>query len=264
MVDVRQHWGVIALPVLYTLAGLFVTMWVDARIRVDGGVFARGALAALVRPPGLDGVPGRPVAARPVHRHRQAPPAQLRAVHPEGRDDAAHQGDRHVVPTLGARADLRLRPVRPRERGPGPGAASGRLGPAPRRHVPDHLHRDLRRAQPGAGDRPRPRRRVPRRRDRWLTGGTAAAGGQPAGRCRGAGGRTEWAGRIGYAVRAGPRSTSAGRYSQAIPLHQYGDSAPMPSGEVIYSSDAERRRRRMADTGPIPQTPPTSQPGTDD
>ena len=41
VVDVRQHWGVIALPVLYTLAGLFVTMWVDARIRVDGGVFAR-------------------------------------------------------------------------------------------------------------------------------------------------------------------------------------------------------------------------------
>ena len=50
-------------------------------------------------------------------------------------------------------------------------------------------------------------------------------------------------------------------YSQAIPLHQYGDSAPMPSGEVIYSSDAERRRRREADTGPIPQTPP---PATDD
>ena len=58
-------------------------------------------------------------------------------------------------------------------------------------------------------------------------------------------------------------------YSRAIPLHQYGDSAPMPSGEVIYSSDAERRRRRMADTGPIPQTPPPAPPpppppGTDD
>ncbi len=47
-------------------------------------------------------------------------------------------------------------------------------------------------------------------------------------------------------------------YSQAIPLHQMGDASPMPSGEVIYSSDDERRRRRMADTGPIPQTPPGS------
>ena len=41
VVDVRQHWGVIALPVVCTLAGLFVTMWVDARIRVDGGGIAR-------------------------------------------------------------------------------------------------------------------------------------------------------------------------------------------------------------------------------
>src|SRR5690349_7815672 len=41
VVDVRQHWGVIAAPVLYTVAGLFVVLWVDARIRVDGGLFAR-------------------------------------------------------------------------------------------------------------------------------------------------------------------------------------------------------------------------------
>jgi hypothetical protein len=46
-------------------------------------------------------------------------------------------------------------------------------------------------------------------------------------------------------------------YSRAIPLHQRGDSSPIPSGEVIYSSDGERRRRRMADTGPIP--PPGSE-----
>ena len=39
---------------VYTFAGLFVVMWVDARIRVDGGAIARAALAALVRPPGLD------------------------------------------------------------------------------------------------------------------------------------------------------------------------------------------------------------------
>jgi hypothetical protein len=62
-------------------------------------------------------------------------------------------------------------------------------------------------------------------------------------------------------------------YSRAIPLHQRGDSSPIPSGEVIYSSDAERRRRRMADTGPIPplrsepDPPPGSKqppPGADD
>ena len=199
------------------------------------------ALAALVRPPGVDGVPGRPVAARPVHRHRQAPPAQLRSVQPEGRHDAAHQGDRHVVPTLGARADLRLRPVRPRKCGPGPGAASGRLGPPPRRHVPDPLYRDLRRAQPGAGDRPRPGRRVPRRRDRCASGGTSTAGGQPAGRCRGAGGRTKWTGRIGYA-------TGRVRGGRALVVLAGHPASPVRG----LSADAERRGHLQQRRGTTP------------
>jgi hypothetical protein len=52
-------------------------------------------------------------------------------------------------------------------------------------------------------------------------------------------------------------------YSRAIPLHQIGQSSPIPSGEVIYSSDAERRRRRMADTGPIPPPAANTDPGDD-
>lgn len=53
-------------------------------------------------------------------------------------------------------------------------------------------------------------------------------------------------------------------YSRAIPLHQMGQSSPLPSGEIIYSSDAERRRRRMADTGPIPPPAPQPDPAADD
>lgn len=44
-------------------------------------------------------------------------------------------------------------------------------------------------------------------------------------------------------------------FSQAIPLHRRGQSSAIPSGEVIYSSDEARLRRRMADTGPIPLPP---------
>ena len=73
------------------------------------------------------------------------------------------------------------------------------MGPPPRRHVPDPLYRDLRRAEPGAGDRPRPGRRVPRRRDRCAGGGTST-GGQPAGRCRGAAAGPSGPGGSGYAA----------------------------------------------------------------
>ena len=41
VVDVRQHWFVIAGPVAFTLIALFVVMWVDARVRVDAGEIAR-------------------------------------------------------------------------------------------------------------------------------------------------------------------------------------------------------------------------------
>ena len=52
-------------------------------------------------------------------------------------------------------------------------------------------------------------------------------------------------------------------YSRAIPLHQVGHSSPIPRGEVIYSSETEQRRRRMADTGPIPPPAPNHDPGDD-
>ncbi len=41
VVDVRQHWGVIAGPVAAVAGGLVVVLWVDAHVRLDGGPIAR-------------------------------------------------------------------------------------------------------------------------------------------------------------------------------------------------------------------------------
>jgi membrane protein YdbS with pleckstrin-like domain len=41
VVDVRQHWGVLAGPVAVVTAGLFLVLWVDAHIRLDGGPLAQ-------------------------------------------------------------------------------------------------------------------------------------------------------------------------------------------------------------------------------
>ena len=41
VVDVRQHWFVIARPIVYTVVALALVLFVDARIRVDGGGAAR-------------------------------------------------------------------------------------------------------------------------------------------------------------------------------------------------------------------------------
>jgi membrane protein YdbS with pleckstrin-like domain len=41
VVDVRQHWGVIAGPIAIVTAGLFLVLWVDAHVRLDGGPVAQ-------------------------------------------------------------------------------------------------------------------------------------------------------------------------------------------------------------------------------
>jgi membrane protein YdbS with pleckstrin-like domain len=41
VVDVRQHWGVVAGPVAAVVGGLVLVLWVDAHVRLDGGPIAR-------------------------------------------------------------------------------------------------------------------------------------------------------------------------------------------------------------------------------
>ena len=262
MVDVRQHWGVIALPVLYTLGGLFVTMWVDARIRVDGGVFARvlwllwfvllGWLVFQVAQWRHDrfiatdkrlllnyGLFTQKVAMMPLIKvtdmsYQRSVPGRIFGygrfvLESAGQDQALRQVDWVPHP------DVTYRII-----------CTEIFGVPSRERVTD-----------------------PDRDDGYLDDGT---GGSPAPPAPVVSPLAEAVVRV-----AGPSATGGSgmrpggsavderwSYSQAIPLHQYGDSAPMPSGEVIYSSDAERRRRRMADTGPIPSVPPTPPPGSDE
>jgi len=268
VVDVRQHWGVITLPVLYTLAGLFVTMWVDARIRVDGGVFARALwllwfvllvwmvfqvaqwrhdrfIATDKRLLLNYGLFTQKVAMMPLIKvtdmsYQRSVPGRIFGygrfiLESAGQDQALRQVDWVPHP------DVTYRII-----------CTEIFGVPSRERVTD-----------------------PDRDDGYLddgTGGSAAAVPVVSPLVNPLGGAVvRSAGPVQSRGSGMPSGGSAvderWSYSQAIPLHQYGDSSPMPSGEVIYSSDAERRRRRMADTGPIPTTPPsppTTQPRADD
>ncbi len=267
VVDVRQHWGVIALPVLYTLAGLFVTMWVDARIRVDGGIFARALwLLWFV-------LLGWMVFQVAQWRHDRFIATDKRLLLNYG----LFTQKVAMMPLIKVTDMSYQRSVPGRIFGygrfilesAGQDQALRRVDWVPH---PDVTYRII--CTEIFGVPSRERVTDPDRDDGYLddgTGGPAAATpvvsplGSAVVRAAGPGG-------FGASAPSGTRSGGSAvderwSYSQAIPLHQYGDSPPMPSGEIIYSSDAERRRRRMADTGPIPTTPPTpprSQPEADD
>jgi membrane protein YdbS with pleckstrin-like domain len=263
VVDVRQHWGVIALPVLYTLAGLFVTMWVDARIRVDGGIFARalwllwfvllGWMVFQVAQWRHDrfiatdkrlllnyGLFTQKVAMMPLIKvtdmsYQRSVPGRIFGygrfiLESAGQDQALRRVDWVPHPDVTYRIICtEIFGVPSRERVTDPDRDDGYL-------------------DDGSGGSPSAAPVVSP-----LGGAVVRAAGS--GESRGSGMRS-----------GGSAVDERWSYSQAIPLHQY-DSPSMPSGEVIYSSDAERRRRRMADTGPIPTTPPTpptSRPEADD
>jgi membrane protein YdbS with pleckstrin-like domain len=250
VVDVRQHWGVIAWPVVATLAGLFVVMWVDARIRIDGALLARllwllwfvmvgwvvfqvaqwrhDRFIATDKRLLLDyGLFTRKVAMMPLMKvtdmsYRRTIPGRIFGygqfiLESAGQDQALRQVDWVPHPDATYRIICtEIFGVPSRERVTDPDRDDGYLDDA-------HGGSSPLAAMPvvsplsGAGMRPDPSVVD----ERWS-------------------------------------------YSQAIPLHQLGDASPLPSGEVIYSSDAERRRRRMADTGPIPPLPPSPPPGSDD
>jgi membrane protein YdbS with pleckstrin-like domain len=262
VVDVRQHWGVIALPIVYTLAGLFATMWVDARIRVEGGGFARALwLLWFV----LLGWLGFQIAQ---WRHDRFIATDKRLLLNYG----LFTQKVAMMPLIKVTDMSYQRSVPGRILGYGRFVLESAGQDQALRQVdwvphPDVTYRII--CTEIFGVPSLERVTDPDRDDGYLDDGT---GGSPAGPpapvvspLSGAETRSG-----GSGMRSGGSAVDERwSYSRAIPLHQYGDSAPMPSGEVIYSSDAERRRRRMADTGPIPQTPPQTPPpppapGTDD
>jgi membrane protein YdbS with pleckstrin-like domain len=265
VVDVRQHWGVIALPVLYTLAGLFVVMWVDARIRVDAGSFARllwllwfvllGWMVFQVaqwRHDRFIATDKRLLLSYGLFTQKVAMMPLIKVT------DMSYQ--RSVPGRLFGYGRFILESA-------GQDQALRRVDWVPH---PDVTYRII--CTEIFGVPSRERVTDPDRDDGYLDGGTAGTRGGPPGPVvsplGGSGMPSEGSGMPSDRWSDGSErwgdSTAVDErwsYSQAIPLHQMGDASPMPSGEVIYSSDDERRRRRMADTGPIPLTP---QPGADD
>jgi membrane protein YdbS with pleckstrin-like domain len=260
VVDVRQHWGVIVGPVIYTFAGLFMVMWVDARIRVDGGAFARVLwLLWFV-------LLGWSVFQVAQWRHDRFIATDKRLLLSYGLFNQKVA----MMPLIKVTDMSYQRSVPGRIFGYGRFVLESAGQDQALRQVdwvphPDVTYRIL--CTEIFGVPSRERVTDPDRDDGYLDDGTGAPAVAPAPPVVSplAGAVVQAAGPSGpggSGMRPGGSAVDERwSYSQAIPLHQYGDSSPMPSGEVIYSSDAERRRRREADTGPIPQTPP---PGTDD
>ena len=248
VVDVRQHWFVIAGPVAGTVLALFLVMWVDARVRVDAGAIARvlwfawfvmlvwmvfqiaqwrhDRFIATDKRLLLDyGLITQKIAMMPFIKvtdmsyHRTVPGRIFGygefILESAGQEQALRKVEWVPHPDATYRiicAEIFGLPTPQRIADPGrdEGFFDDGTGSSPASAV-QQLANPLGRRSSRAGMR---------------TGGSAV--------------EERWS------------------YSRAIPLHQRGDSSPIPSGEVIYSSDAERRRRRMADTGPIP--PPRPQP----
>ena len=248
VVDVRQHWFVIAGPVAGTVIALFLVMWVDARVRVDAGAIARvlwfawfvmlvwmvfqiaqwrhDRFIATDKRLLLDyGLITKKIAMMPFIKvtdmsyHRTVPGRIFGygefILESAGQEQALRKVEWVPHPDATYRiicAEIFGLPTPQRIADPGrdEGFFDDGTGSSPASAV-QQLANPLGRRSSRAGMR---------------TGGSAV--------------EERWS------------------YSRAIPLHQRGDSSPIPSGEVIYSSDAERRRRRMADTGPIP--PPRPQP----
>jgi membrane protein YdbS with pleckstrin-like domain len=242
VVDVRQHWFVIAQPVLYTVVALFVVMWVDARVRIDAGAIARVLWFAWFI------MLGWMVFQIAQWRHDRFIATDKRLL----LDYGLITQKIAMMPFIKVTDMSYHRTVPGRIFGYGEFILESAGQDQALRKVewvphPDATYRII---CAEIFDLPNPQRIADSgREDGFFDDG---AGDQPVSavqRIVNPLGRTS--------SRAGMRTGGSAveerwSYSRAIPLHQRGDSSPIPSGEVIYSSDAERRRRRMADTGPIP------------
>ena len=300
VVDVRQHWGVIIGPVAAVVGGLIVVLWVDAHVRMDGGLIARGlwwiwfaALAWLAfqilqwrhdRFIATDkrlllnyGLFTTKVAMMPLIKvtdmsFQRSVPGRIFGwgrfvLESAGQDQALRQIDWVPDPDytyrvicaeiFGVIEDEDDGDDGPRRRGGfgGPDDPDGFGGPG----GPDAPDGD----DDGPGDDDTLGgwsglggfgRRGGRRRDRPRTPVASPLGRSPGG--------------IELPVRS-PIEERGASHSRAIPIHRPSPQpSPLastrpavssPSGETLYSSDDERRRRRTADTGPIPITDPADE-----
>jgi hypothetical protein len=255
VVDVRQHWFVIAKPVALTLLALFLVLWVDARVRVDAGVIAQVLWLIWF------GMLGWMVYEIAEWRHDRFIATDKRLL----MDYGLFTQKIAMMPFIKVTDMSYRRTVAGRLFGYGQFILESAGQDQALRQVdwvphPDKTYRIICSEIFGL---PNPQRVADADRDDgFVDDGT---GGSPASQILRV---VNPLGRSGSSgSRAGSRTRSRtvsspieehSSHSRAIPLHQVGRSSPMPSGEILYSSDAERRRRRMADTGPLP--PPTSPP----
>ncbi|MEP6629516.1 MAG: PH domain-containing protein [Lapillicoccus sp.] len=263
VVDVRQHWGVIAWPVTAVLAGLVVVLWVDAHVRLDGGPIARALWLVWFGAVGwmlfqvvqwrhdrfiatdkrllLDyGIFTTKVAMMPLAKvtdmsFQRSVPGRVFGwgrfiLESAGQDQALRQID--WVPDPDHTYRLICAEIF--------GVLDDGLGEEDDNRPQGHGGRD----DPDGPDGPD----GPGGRD-----GPVAHGPVPS--------PLGGFGPITTGRRGGPdepRWWSAveapSGHSRAIPIHRRRDAGDA-SGEVLYSSDADRRRRRAADTGPIPVPP---------
>ncbi len=271
VVDVRQHWGVIAGPVAIVVVGLFFVLWVDAHVRLDGGPIAR-ALWLL-----WFGSVGWMLFQVLQWRHDRFIATDKRLLL-----DYGIFTTKVAMMPLAKVTDMSFqRSVPGRVFGWGRFILESAGQDQALRQIdwvpdPDHTYRVIcaeifgvldevdGEDDNGAGERDG-RPEGPAGPDGGAGSGGSGSGGSGA---RGPGAVSSPLGPLGTVGPISPGRPGRGRwslpasaddssFSRAIPLHRRGDSSPIPSGEVIYSSDAAQRRRRMADTGPIP-APPSS------
>ncbi len=290
VVDVRQHWGVIIGPVAAVVAGLIVVLWVDAHVRVDGGLVARGlwwiwfaALGWLAfqilqwrhdRFIATDkrlllnyGLFTTKVAMMPLIKvtdmsFQRSVPGRVFGwgrfiLESAGQDQALRQIDWVPDPDYTYRVIC--------------AEIFGVIGDG---DDVDDAHPRRRRGSGGPED-PDGFEDPDGPADPDDDGGSGPGGD---------GGLGGWSGLGGFGRRGGrrreqprtpvvsPLGPSSGQeespiqerdasHSRAIPIHRPSGAgasrrgaAPTPRAETIYSSDDQRRRRRTADTGPIPTT----------
>ena len=264
VVDVRQHWFVIVGPVASTLIALFVVMWVDARVRVDAGAIARVLWFAWFI------MLGWMVFQIAQWRHDRFIATDKRLLMDYGL----------ITQKIAMMPFIKVTDMSYRRTVPGRIFGYGKfiLESAGQDQAlrtvdwvphPDTTYRiicaeifGLPHAQKIAD---------PDRDDGFVDDGGGSAVSRalrvvnPLGRTGGLSRSTGSAGASGSTQTRANQSPVEEHlsHSRAIPLHQRGAAATHPRGETIYSSDDERRRRRMADTGPLP-TPPERDPAADD
>lgn len=266
MVDVRQHWFVIAGPIAWTLIALFFVMWVDARVRVDAGSIARVLWFAWFI------MLGWMVFQIAQWRHDRFIATNKRLLLYYGLITQKIA----MMPFIKVTDMSYRRTIPGRILGYGQFILESAGQDQALRKVdwvphPDTTYRIICAEIFGMPNQQRVA--DPDRDDGFYddgTGGSAVSRAlrvvNPLGRTGGMSslnktGATGGTGSTQTANRSPIEERSS--HSRAIPLHQRGAAATDPRGEVLYSSEEERRRRRMADTGPLPQ-PPERDPAADD